>query len=387
MKQIIFFLSFLILTLSCSLLVESETNFEINTTKYPVLDSIHNDITKGDYGGFIDHFLVIHKGEVIADHHYPHDYGAVYASYEHDTTNHPYNFDHTDWYPYYKNTDLHTLQSATKSVTSLLLGIAIDEGLISGVDEKIMPYFDDYDIDWSDERKRNITIKDLLNMSSGLKWDEDYNSEESNSSILYTCENWIEYILNQPMSMEPGKHFYYNSGETVLLGKIINMVTGKRLDEWANEKLFGPIGISNYHWTRNVNDDFDAQAGLYLSALDFAKLGTLVLHKGKWNEKIIVSEKWLNESVNNLISNVDDDTHYGYQWWFPREIKNQGVIYAMGGYGGQVLMVCPKYDLVVVFYGWDYAEDQIDTERYTWYALQYDILPNFIKEQKLESEN
>ena len=123
------------------------------------IDALVADIESGEYG-LIDHFTLIRHGRLIADHHFQQDYVAIAAAY--DTTNHPYNYDHPDWHPYYQGTNLHSLQSVTKSVTSVVLGIAMDEGLIPGVDAPAMSFFDAYSPDMSDPRRAAMKLEDLL---------------------------------------------------------------------------------------------------------------------------------------------------------------------------------------------------------------------------------
>ncbi|MCK5652258.1 MAG: serine hydrolase, partial [Gemmatimonadetes bacterium] len=118
------------------------------------IDSLVADLTGGQYG-LVDHFLLIRHGKVVADHHFEQDYVSIAAQY--DTTNHQYNYDHPEWHPYYRDTDLHSLQSVTKSVTYAALGIAMDDGLIGSVDVQGMSFFDAYDPDLSDPRKASMT--------------------------------------------------------------------------------------------------------------------------------------------------------------------------------------------------------------------------------------
>ena len=154
-----------------------------------VIDSVHKEIQNGDYG-LIDHFLMISNGKIVVDYHYDQDYEAISKSY--DTTLHQYNYDHPYWHPYYNYSDLHSVQSVTKSITSILLGIAIDEGLVSHLDSAIIPLFSDYELDLSDERKKLITLRNLLTMQSGFEWDEssayannsENNSQYSNSAMI-----------------------------------------------------------------------------------------------------------------------------------------------------------------------------------------------------------
>jgi hypothetical protein len=135
-----------------------------------VIDSINSEINNGDYG-LIDRFMVIQNDELLADYKYKQDYETIVQKY--DTTNRQYNFNNTDWHPYYKKTELHTLQSVTKSITSILLGIALDLNEDYNVNNKAMPLLKGHDTDFQDKRKQNITIEDLLTMRSGLQWNEE----------------------------------------------------------------------------------------------------------------------------------------------------------------------------------------------------------------------
>lgn len=320
-----------------------------------VIDSINSEINNGDYG-LIDRFMVIQNDELLADYKYKQDYETIGQKY--DTTNHQYNFNNTNWHPYYQKSELHTLQSVTKSITSLLLGIALDLNKDYTVNNKVMPLLTDYDTDIQDKQKQNISIEDLLTMRSGIQWNEetDHNDHTNDCFLLEASNNWIEYVLSKPMDTIPGTKFVYNGGGTVLLGKIVRTITGKRIDKWAEEKLFEPLGITDYYWKETPDGEIDTEGGLYLKAEDLAKIGTLFLNKGKWNSKQIVSESWVTTSTSPLLKNVKpqwrDVTGYGYQWWIPEYTDDGRVgIYSANGYGGQYLMMAPKHNLIIVFNG------------------------------------
>ncbi|MEQ8713463.1 MAG: serine hydrolase [Cyclobacteriaceae bacterium] len=334
------------------------------------LEAIHQDITKGSYG-LIDHFLVIRNDNLVFDQHYDQDYVTIAQQY--DTTDFQYNYDHSAWHPFYNGTQLHSLQSVTKSVTSMLVGIAVDEGLISSLDSSIAPYFSTYDVDWSDERKSAITLHDLLTMRSGIAWDEENYDEASNDCIVMELtDDWIDYVLTRKMDTLPGTTFEYNSGVSVLLGKIVHEATGKRIDQWAEEKLFGPIGITDYYWKKTPIGEIDTEGGLYLSSHDLAKIGYLMLNKGMWESKQIISEAWVTASTEPIV-NVSEKVGYGYQWWVPKHQGGQAEIFAGNGYGWQFVMAAPAYDLLVVFNGWNIHGQP---EKSTWRALEERILPN-----------
>ncbi len=335
------------------------------------LDSIHQDIVGGRYG-LIDHFLVIRNSKIVFDHHYMQDYETISKKY--DTTNHQYNYDHPSWHPYYHGSDLHSLQSVTKSVTSILLGIAKDEGLAVHLDSAVLTLFKDYELDLTDKMKRAITLKDLLTMQSGIQWDESssYADDQSNNcTIMERSDDWIQYVLNQPMDTVPGTKFVYNSGVSVLIGKIVGILTGKRIDKWAEEKLFEPLGITNYYWKETPQGEIDSEGGLYLSSYDLAKIGYMMLNNGVWEGKQIVSKSWVEESIQPIVK-LNERVGYGYQWWVPSHEGDQPEIFAGNGYGGQFVMMAPKYNMLVVFNGWNIHGP---AEKSSWNAFQQRIIP------------
>jgi hypothetical protein len=328
-----------------------------------VIDSINEDLTSGKYG-LIDHVLVIRNGNLVFDNSYKHNYDSI--SQKHDTTNFQFNYDHPSWHPYYKNTDLHTLQSATKSITSLLIGIAVDEGFISSVDMKIMKLFDDYSIRLKDSLKDSISIEDLLTMRGGIKWDEwstDFDSPENSCFILENSNNWIEYVINQPMDTIPGTKFVYNGGLTVLLGEIIRTKTGKRIDKWAEEKLFKPLDIKDYYWKVSPNGEIDTEGGLYLSIYDFAKIGQLILNGGIWQGERIISEAWVIKSTS-YIAKIDNNRGYGYLWWLGNYKNGTFNLIMANGFGDQYLFIDQRNNLLTVTNGWNIHDTPEKKVRY-----------------------
>jgi hypothetical protein len=330
-----------------------------------VIDSINLEINNGEYG-LIDRFMVIQNEELLADFKYEQDYESIAQKY--DTTNHQYNYNHPSWHPYYKQTELHSLQSVTKSITSILLGIAFDSNQDYSVNTKAMPLFKNYDIKLLDKRKMDITIEDLLTMRSGLKWNEDdYTDPLNDCNLMESSNEWIKYVLNQPTDTISGTRFEYNSGASVLLGKIVRIITGKRIDKWAEEKLFEPLGITDYYWKETPDREIDTEGGLYLKAEDLAKIGSLFLNKGKWNDKQIVSESWVTASISPTVKDIG----YGYQWWIPEHANGKTKIFAGNGYGGQFLMMSREYNLIIVFNGWNINDKP---KKSTWRVLQDRIL-------------
>lgn len=338
-----------------------------------VIDSIVTDINAGEYG-LIDAFMVIRHGKVVADYRFVQDYESIMVQY--DTTNYNYNYDHVDWHPYLKGTDLHSLQSVTKSVTSAALGIAIDEGYIDGVTVDAMSFYSDYRFDRTDSLRNMMTLEDMLTMRAGIKWNTagGYTSSTHSTIILEGSIEWIQYVLDQPMDVKPGTTFLYNDGVSVLIGKAVRVATGMRLDEWARERLFNPIGIDEFFWKISPDGEADTEGGLYLKTEDLARFGYLFLRNGVWNGEQIVSEEWVKASTSPVVSDVGRGSSigYGYQWWVPLQEDGRSIIFAGNGYGGQFVLVAPDYDIVVVFNGWQ-IHDRANKSSYR--ALQDRILP------------
>ena len=344
------------------------------------IDSLVADIDAGRYG-LIDQFLLIRHGRVIADHRWDHSerYAEILSQQE-DTASHQYNYDHPAWHPYYRDTDLHTLQSVTKSVMSVAFGIAIDEGHVPGVAVAAWPYLAEYGPDLADPRRATATLEDFLTMRSGMDWatpGQGYDDETHPTVVLEASHAWIEYVVGRPVGTDPGTRFDYNDGVSVLLGWILRETTGQRLDAWAEERLFGPIGIDEYHWKTTPGGETDSEGGLYLATHDLARIGYLMLRGGEWDGRRIVSEEWVRASTSPVVPDIAPgndraDTGYGYQWWVPVHEDGEATIFAANGYGGQFLHVVPEHDLISVFNGWTLHQS---TEMSSWAALQQRILP------------
>ena len=177
--------------------------------------------------GYIDDMLIIRNGYLVFHQTYSNDYESLYLA----TKSEPgqYNYFDTDWHPYYQKGDLHTMQSVSKSVTSLLIGIAIDDQLLKNENDLILKYFKDYDLTDLDERWSSMTLKHILTMTTGITWDEStipYTDPNNSCAGMEKSEDWIQFVLDQPMDAEPGEKYVYNSGATMLLSHIIEKTTG-----------------------------------------------------------------------------------------------------------------------------------------------------------------
>ena len=329
-----------------------------------VLSAFDADVGKGKYG-YVDSMLVIRDGKVAYERYYGRDYGSIYdveASTPgplvvRDPTG-PYNYFNSWWHPYFQKGKLHTMQSVTKSVVSAVIGIAVGRGEFPDLDTPVLEFFEPGSVANVDEKKRRMTIRHLLTMTTGLDWNEDYpyNDPRNTFAIMAVEPDWVQYTMDRPMSVEPGESFQYNSGATLILGHVFNKATGVDLEEYAVRHLFEPLGIDNYHWKRTPFGLTDAQEGLFVSTRDIAKIAYLFLRQGQWEDKQVVPAAWVSESVAPFVS-VDDDRsiEYGYKWWLVR-YEYQGeerVAFAGFGFGGQYPIVIPELDLVIVFTGWN----------------------------------
>jgi CubicO group peptidase (beta-lactamase class C family) len=251
-------------------------------------------------------------------------------------------------------TTQHDMRSASKSIVSLLTGIAIDRKLIASVDEPVVKFFSDHaalkSSGWD-----NITLRHLLTMSSGMQWDENraWNDPKNDEPHLSRDADPISYILSRPIAAPPDKVWVYNGGGTDLLGNILEHVSGKPLDVFAREVLFEPLGISDWAWMKYGNGKMASAIGLRMRPRDAAKIGQLVLNHGAWNGRQIVSPEWIEQSVRprfQAIGYFSGLFFYGYQWWMGRSISGDTDVkwIAAMGLGGQRIFIVPELDLVMM---------------------------------------
>ncbi len=242
------------------------------------------------------------------------------------------------------------LYSCTKSVISALIGIAIEEGAIRSVDEKVIDFFPDYEAANLDDRKRALTLKHLLTMTSGFEWEEGAPYVNDNLGEMMRSSDWALYVLDRPMAYEPGEFFYYNSGNSHLLSAILEQATGKTTAEYAREKLFDPLGFPEVHWDEDPQGRAVGGWGLALTPREMAKFGYLYLRNGQWEGRQVVSPAWVADSTRVHVdpsSGVLSQFNYGYQWWILPELSPRA--YSAVGRFGQWIIVVPEQDLVVVF--------------------------------------
>lgn len=250
----------------------------------------------------------------------------------------------------------HDLRSVTKSIRSILVGIAIDKGFIKSLDDPISNYLKPLEPQKNlDKQKDEITIRHLLTMSSGLDcndWDQKSMGQEDK---VYKKKDWLQYTLDLPMVYEPGTTSAYCSMGVVLLAEIISRASGLPINKFAETYLFTPLNITNVAWGHTSNKEvIHSGKRLYMTPRDLAKVGQLILNQGIWEGKQIVSGVWIAESTSpkTKITGLD----YGYLWWnIPLSAGEKTVMTITAtGNGGQYVMVIPEMNMVAVFTGGAY---------------------------------
>jgi CubicO group peptidase (beta-lactamase class C family) len=260
-------------------------------------------------------------------------------------------------------------RSATKSITDVLVGIAIHEKKLSGVDTRVLSSLPERarKMQNPDPRKDKITIEDFLTMSSPLECDDWNDFSRGNEERMYLVEDWAQFILDLPVrgrmhvgeQPEPpkyGRNFSYCTGGVFVLSEVLQKATGERTDHYAAEKLFGPLGITDEKWVYSPLEIPQTGGGLRLTARDLLKVGQLYLNGGKWQGQTIVDESWVKVSTTPH-AQIDDQTEYGYLWWL-KSFKAGGNSYPafwMSGNGGNKVCVFPELDMVVVVTSTNYG--------------------------------
>lgn len=252
------------------------------------------------------------------------------------------------------------LRSASKSFTSALVGITIDKGFLSGVDEPVYGFFDEYDSfkNW-DEKKAEITIRDFLRMRTGLACNDWQYSSAGHEERMYETYDWVKFILDLPVHGHPGEGFLYCTGAPVTLGALISNVSGQQVSDFARQYLFDPLGIRDYSLEFKPDGEADTGGHFHMKPRDMMKFGLLFLNNGHWQGEQIVSREWVEESTapNGLVP-IHNNIKFGYLWWTTswtiddREVPG----YFASGNGGQLIFVVPSASMVVVFTGGRYNE-------------------------------
>ena len=286
--------------------------------------SIVKDILDSRYGG-IDSILIARNGALVLEQYFN---------------------------GYHRNKK-HDIRSATKSITGLLTGIAIDKGYLADADVTIYDYFTRYDhFDYWSNLKNDITVQHLLTMSGGWECDDHNSSSIGKQDRMYRYKDWAKFILDLPMENQPGQVFSYCSGAVGLLGDVISSASRMDVADFAQQYLFGPLGITEFHYVIDPSNRTHVGGLMHLTPLGMLKVGQLFLDDGNWGGNQIVSSQWIAESKTPYFR------WYSNLWWIwsgtVAAIDTEVTFYYASGNGGQTISIVPAYDLVVVFTAHEY---------------------------------
>ncbi len=263
----------------------------------------------------------------------------------------------------------HRIRSVTKSITSLLLGVALKSDFEQAVKRPVLDYLPNQQA--RDKKAKDISLENVLTMTAGLLWNEmdvPYTDSRNDSNLQEQSSDPIDYLLaRRPVHDEPGSRWYYNGGLTMLTAAVINSLIDKPFFDYARETLFDPLKIKNFAWSGEWPDSglIDAAGGLRMNARDLLKIGSMVLNKGQWQGQQIIPKKWVELSTRRWREDLrtwgaDGLYGYGYQWWHGRH-DNFDAITALG-YGGQRIFILPEHDLSVVVFAANYEGDWLKPE-------------------------
>ena len=253
--------------------------------------------------------------------------------------------------------ELHDLRSVTKSIVGLLYGMALAEGKVPPLAASLLEQFPEYQDLATEPMRRRMTVAHALSMMLGTEWDEaqPYYDRRNSEHAMEVAEDRYRFVLDRPMVAEPGTKRVYNGGATALLGRLIAKGTARLLCDYAQERLLGPLGITEFEWVRGRDGELIAASGLRLRPRDLAKLGQLVLDGGRWHGRPLVPAEWLEQSFRTR-AKVDAVVDYGYHWWLgPQPAAGRRWVAGFGN-GGQRLAVFPQLELVVVVTAGNYNQ-------------------------------
>lgn len=272
-----------------------------------------------------------------------------------------------EYFNKYNRDSLNDTRSVGKSFASALMGIAVKDGYLKNEDQKISEFYDLKTFKNFSSRKNNVTIKSLLTMSSAFEGNDQDEESPGNEENMYPTDNWIKFILDLPMTENKiGETWNYFTAGVVLSGDILDQSVPKGLKNYADKKLFQPLGITHYEWQFTPQQKPSLAGGLRMNTLDFAKFGQLYKNNGVWNGKAILSKDWIKKSFTNYFSNTPDFEGYGYLFW--RKVYTIGnksfETYQSSGNGGNKIIMFTELPIVMVItakaYNQPYSHSQVD---------------------------
>jgi CubicO group peptidase (beta-lactamase class C family) len=256
---------------------------------------------------------------------------------------------------------LHDVRSVTKSVVGLLYGMAQHDGCVGPVDRPLLDAFPEYPDLQADPGRAKILVQHALSMTMGIEWDETlpYSDPRNGERRMDAAPDRNRFVLEQPLVAPPGARWTYCGGATAVVAQLVSRGTGRPLLDYATERLFTPLGIDRFEWITDRLGEPSAAAGLRLRPRDLARIGQLVLHRGRWGEREIVPDAWLRESVAPR-ADVEPLVRYGYFWWLASSAIGDAATPWIGavGNGGQRLFVVPELDLIVVVTAGNYNQPE-----------------------------
>jgi len=286
--------------------------------------------------------VIVRGGKLIAEHYYEgrdqrrgRELGVVKFSPDH----------------------LHDLRSVSKSIVSLLYGIALEEGKVPDVDQPLINQFPEYADLARDPERQRMLVSHALTMQLGTQWNENlpYSDPRNSETAMDRADDRYRFVLDQPFATQPGERWNYNGGCTALLGHMIARGARMSIFNYAREKLFDPLGIKKVEWIKGSDGIEFAASGLRMRPRDLAKIGQMILNKGRWSDRQLVPESWLHETFTPR-THAFKDIEYGYQWWLGKRSINGKPWYAGFGNGGQRLVVIPSLHMVVVIMAGNYNQ-------------------------------
>lgn len=242
----------------------------------------------------------------------------------------------------------HDLRSVTKSIVCLLYGVALGAGIVPAPETAVLDAFPEYSDLAADPARRKLTLAQVLSMTMGTQWDEmsiPYSDPRNSEIAMERAPDRYRFVLDRPIVKPPGESWTYNGGATALLGHLIAKGSGGTLHQYAKEKLFAPLGITDTTWIKGFDGRESAASGLRMRPRDLARVGQLVLDNGRADGLPIVPASWL-EASSTPRARIEEGFDYGYHWYLGRLRSGAGTISAIGN-GGQRMMIAPALGLVI----------------------------------------